>query len=260
MHVITDLNEFPSVTCGLTIGNFDGVHLGHQSILHELRKRLSPQEALAVFTFSNHPTHVLSPLTPLPLIYTLEHKLKVLSEQNVDYTILVPFTAEFANTPYDLFLTRLKQQIPFKHLILGQGSKFGKNKEGNEANVRKIASQLDFQVDYLPKLELAKDQLSSGHIRTLIAEGHLSQVNRCLGRPYSLYAPLHRQHNHHVLHVPHLCLPPTAIYPVQLKLEGSSYLGRAHIDRPHSSIRVDVVNHLPILITPPMAELIFLHD
>ncbi len=243
MQVITDSNTsiLPQRACALTLGSFDGMHRGHLSLLHHARALLPKNGTLAVYTFINHPTHVLSHLPPIPFIYTLEHKLKILQENGVDYTILSTFTKELAQTPFDQFLKHLKDTLHFTHLVLGEGARFGKDKQGNEANVKKCASELDFEVEYIPKMHLNEAMLSSGHIRTLIAQGAFSQVERYLGRPYSIYAPLFYENVHYMQLFQH-CLPPSGVYSTHLSIADKSYPAKAHVDRHSERIRIELEN------------------
>ena len=238
-------------------GTFDGVHLGHLSLIHRLRSLVSEKGLVLVYTFTNHPTYVLSHLPTIPFIYTLEHKCKILQEHNVDYTILSTFTKEFAETPFAQFLTNLKNKFHFSYLILGEGASFGKNREGNKENIQKLSKQLDFQVEYLPKLYIDGEPISSGRIRTLIAEGKFSLVEQCLGRPYSILAPLLLDKEHYHLSLDNVCLPPSAIYPVHILIGNTSYEGHAHIDRHSEKIRIDFVNP-PSHYHTTLVEVIFL--
>jgi riboflavin kinase/FMN adenylyltransferase len=257
MNIVTDINiSIPKKPCGLTIGNFDGVHLGHISLLQHMRSLLPKDIPLVVYTFINHPTHVLSHLPPIPFIYTLEHKLKILSENKVDYTVLSTFTKELAETPYNQFLLMLKEKIGFTFLVLGKGARFGKEKEGTEDKIRKCAEQLNFRVEYLPKLQFDHEILSSGHIRTLIAQGEFSQASRCLGRPYSIYAPLLFEKERCHMSLYQLCLPPSKTYPVHIIIGEKTYAGRARIDRHAQRIDIDF-DKMPPIHQTMNAEVIF---
>lgn len=246
MEIITD-SHIPFLNnCGLTIGTFDGVHLGHLFLLHYLRSKLPKNIPLVVYTFTNHPTHVLSHLTPIPLIYTIEHKLKILQELGVDYTILSPFTKEVAGTPYDQFLIHLKKIVGFAYLVLGEQASFGKNKEGDKKNVHNLSKQLDFHVEYLPKFQLNDEPLSSGRIRTLIARAEFVEASRCLGRPYSIYAPLRFNKGNYHMSLCQLCLPPTGTYSVQIVMHNKTLPGYAHLERRSEHIRIETKEpHFP---------------
>lgn len=156
----------------LTIGFFDGVHLGHQVLL----KRLRQHPHATILTFSNHPQSVFKPPAP-PLILPLEEKVALL-KTFADEVIVLPFTLEFAATTYDQLLS----QFNFSHLILGSGSVFGKNREGNEANIRAYAQKQSFIVEYIPKVLLYNEPVSSSRIRRAMAAGDTPLINQLLGR------------------------------------------------------------------------------
>jgi riboflavin kinase/FMN adenylyltransferase len=240
MLLITDLNAIPSIAqpCGLTIGSFDGVHLGHQALLRHLKSKLSSNGILAVFTFSNHPSQLFNPENPTPLINSPLQKVKLLEKYGAHFIFLIPFTAEFAQTPFQTFLQKLKQQLSFSHLVLGSGAALGKNKEGDEAHVRHLGEQLAYTVDYLPKVLEKAIPISSGRIRTLISQGLLHEVQSCLGRPYSLVGRLNQEQ---VLTLPGLCLPPERVYPVHIKTSSSTHLGMAYISPAKQILRIDLL-------------------
>src|SRR5690348_2397718 len=109
MLLLTDFNDIPPIDqpCGLTIGSFDGVHLGHQTLLKHLRAKLPSQGLVCVFTFSNHPSHLFTPQSPLSLICPPLQKMKLLETYGVDIAFLIPFTAEFAQISYEEFLKQM---------------------------------------------------------------------------------------------------------------------------------------------------------
>jgi riboflavin kinase/FMN adenylyltransferase len=227
MLLITDLREIPALSepCALTIGSFDGVHLGHQAILQHLKAKV-PGGKLTVFTFSNHPTHLFAPERPVPLICPPLQKVKHLADHGVDVVIMIPFTLKFSKTPFREFLSHLKKQLNFTYLTLGIGASFGKDKEGVEANVRKLATELSFTVDYLPKTIVSKDLVSSGRVRAALIQADFHQVQDCLGRPYSLMGRLNDSLQFFLTGI---CLPPEGIYPVRIKFHDTIHLGRAQI-------------------------------
>lgn len=156
----------------LTIGFFDGVHLGHQALL----KRLRQHPHATILTFSNHPQSVFKPPAP-PQILTLQEKMALL-KTFADEIILLPFTPELAATPYDQLLS----QFELSHLILGAGSSFGKNREGNESNVRAYAQKQGFIVEYIPKVYFNNEPVSSSRIRLALAANDTSLVHQLLGK------------------------------------------------------------------------------
>lgn len=257
MQMITEASALspPSTSRVLTIGNFDGVHLGHQHLLHHARTLATEEGEVIVYTFLNHPTHVLSHLPPTPWIYTIEHKLKILEEIGVNYTLLITFTKELAQTPYDTFLEELKRKLHFTHLVLGKGASLGKGKQGDEPHVRACAERLGFHVSYVSKLGRDDLPLSSGQIRRLIAEAALEKASHCLGRPYSIYAPLLLERSL-CMRLQQHCLPPSGIYSIHLNLEEENYKGKAFVERPEMYIRIKL-DDAPALPAQKCNELIF---
>ncbi len=260
MLIITDLNDAPPgfPPCGLTIGSFDGVHLGHQALLRELKRPLEPGAPIVVFTFSNHPSHLFTPNKAVPLICSPQHKAKLLGEYGVDLVILVPFTAKFSEFLFDQFLQLLMDKLSFTHLVLGTGATFGKQKGGNEANVRALAHQLQFQVEYLPKFNLHGSPVSSGRIRTLITQAKFAKVEECLGRPYSLLGRLGKaEDRHNFMEAKGLCLPPDGDYPVHLKVGVEELPARATVDTQKCLIYIEPARR-DILLTGIDTEVVFL--
>ncbi len=156
----------------LTIGFFDGVHLGHQALL----RRLSEYPHSTVLTFSNHPRQIICPPAPL-LILSLQEKIKLL-ESFIDEVIVLPFTQELSETPFD----QLLDQFELSHLILGAGSVFGKDRQGNEENVRKYAEKRKIIVEYFPKILFEDEPISSSRVRKALEEENIHLATQLLGR------------------------------------------------------------------------------
>lgn len=181
MIIAKQLQDIPSLSApiALTIGTYDGVHLGHQYLFQELKK----YGTAAVLTFSNHPAEVLNPHTAPPLIDTLDQKIRRLENNGIDLAIIVPFTSELAALSYDTFLKQVREHLPFSHLILGEGAVIGNRAQGTEQNIRALAKELDFEAIYLPKFTLDGEVVSSRKIRQLIETGNFEQAFNLLGRP-----------------------------------------------------------------------------
>jgi riboflavin kinase/FMN adenylyltransferase len=243
MLLITDLNDIPllSYPCGLTIGSFAGVHLGHQALLKHLKSKLPSNGILTVFTFSNHPSHLLTPDHLTPLICPPLQKVKSLVDYGADIVILIPFTAEFAKTSFREFLTQLKKKLNFSYLALGTGSTFGQNREGDESNVCKLAIELNFAADYLPKIIVGRAPVSSGRIRSSITQGAFHEAQDCLGHHYSLMGRLNVKNGFYHFFLPGICLPPKGIYPIRLKTHSKIYLARAYITPQEQWIQLDLI-------------------
>jgi riboflavin kinase / FMN adenylyltransferase len=181
--IVNSLEEIPPFDgpIALTIGMFDGVHLGHQHLLQELKKR----GKAAVLTFSHHPADTLRPGTAPPLLCTLEKKLNLLQKHGADLIIALPFTSSLATLSYDTFLKQIRRHLPFTTLVRGQGDAFGHNQEGTEENVRRLAQELNFEAVYLPKFMYDGEAVSSKKIRTLIEQGDFQKAFHLLkGAPW----------------------------------------------------------------------------
>jgi len=155
----------------LTIGFFDGVHLGHRALL----QRLSEHPHATILTFSNHPKEVLNPPAP-PLLLPLEEKLSIL-QQYADEVLVVPFNLELASITFEELLS----QFDLSHLLLGTGSVFGQGRKGDEEAVKRYAKSHGFTVEYLPKTLYDQEVVSSSRIRRALAAGNTSLANHLLG-------------------------------------------------------------------------------
>lgn len=220
MIISKSLEQIPSLKppIGLTIGTFDGVHLGHQSLFCSLREKVSSQGTVAALTFSNHPSELFNGHAPTLQLCTLEHKLKLLQAFGVDFVLLLPFDQQLAKKPFDLFLQDLKSHIGFSYLVLGEEASFGKNREGKPEAVKALASRLQFQVEYIAKTQMDKAPVSSGRIRKALQMGNFDAVEALLGRPYSILIDLEQcPLRNGSIPLSNLCLPPPGEYRIQVK-------------------------------------------
>ena len=250
IHDILSPLTLPEGPIALTIGNFDGVHLGHQAVLKRL-KASAPHTV--VYTFSNHPAEVLHD-APIMRLTTLTHRLALLENIGIDHVILATFTPDFAQQSAQTFLSSLKKQIPFSHLILGHDAVIGHDRK---RDLQALSLPLAFSLEYLPPITLNSQVVSSSAIRKHIQIGELAQASSLLGRPYSIAAvvqPGHgkgREIGFHTANLPveQLALPPFGVYAVQVKLHGQllpavANLGRAptiHTSRP-PCLEVHLIN------------------
>lgn len=222
--------SLPRVPTALTIGNFDGVHLGHQALLRHLRQIA---EQTIVFTFSNHPSEILHKTTTSYLT-TLPHRLALFKKIGIDNTILIPFSESFSKKTAKFFLAQLKETIPFTHLVLGHDAVIGHDRKNN---LYDLSEQLAFSLQYLEPILVDGKIISSSEIRRCILSGHLSDAERLLGRPYSIFATV--QHGCGKgrflgfqtanLSVEKLALPPLGVYVVDVKIHHETLLAVANL-------------------------------
>ena len=240
MQIAYSLEEIPTSAkpVVLTIGSYDGLHLGHQAVLEHLVQTARKQNLRSVvLTFSNHPTTVLRPANPIPLICTQVHKLKLFDKASIDMVILLPFTREFSEQSADQFLRKVRHAFHFQTLILGSDAHIGKNREGDQATVTALADQLGFSIEYFPDRLMDGQRISSNLIREAIRQGDLKQVAVLLGRPYSIYSTVLKGNGKGAtlgfptanLDVSGLCLPPLGVYAVALLEGGRKYHGVANL-------------------------------
>lgn len=171
----------------LMIGNFDGVHLGHQRIIEGARVLAAEQGArIALLGFEPHPLKVLAPEKAPKLLQTATQKRALLEHQRVDYCLIQPFTAELSRYSPEAFVASLKERVNFKFLLVGFNFRFGYRRQGTPETLKLLAPKHGFQVIEMPPCELDGKIVSSSRIRGLVAEGDLETAAGLLGRPYFL--------------------------------------------------------------------------
>lgn len=232
MKVITELTTPLTKPVVLTIGNFDGIHRGHQAVLSRVSSLAHEHGFLsAVVTFENHPTEVLKPENAVLRICSLPHKIRLLEKAGIDCVYLLRFTKELSQLSPNKFLHQLQDVIPFHYLILGDDARFGKDKEGSKEVIQTLALQMHFQIEYLGPLVFEGFPISSSRIRTLIQQGDFVQASVLLGRKYSIISSVIKQElNQITLDHTGLCLPTKErSYPVSLISQGITYDGTTTI-------------------------------
>jgi len=172
----------------VTLGNFDGVHLGHQEILARVRKRAEEIAGTSVvYTFHPHPFSVLTQGRQFLTITTLDEKLQLIEENGIDYVICEPFTLEFARiTAHQFVEDILSRRIGVKEIFVGEDYSFGSKRQGNVFYLMNMGKVLNFRVSILEAIPVGSIIVKSSKIREFIQLGEISVANRLLGRNYSL--------------------------------------------------------------------------
>ena len=172
----------------LTIGVFDGVHLGHKYLLSRLIELAGQQNLLsAVVTFDPHPQKMLSPKTRLPFLTDLDQRITLLKNEGVEAIIISPFTPELAQLSAYEFVSLLKKYIRMKGLVIGPDFALGRGREGDINALRTLGEDMDFTVTVVPPVMINDEVISSTAIREALAEGDLKRVHNLIGRPFSLH-------------------------------------------------------------------------
>ncbi len=183
----TSLDHILLNNAWVTIGSFDGVHLGHQKLLHEVT---SGAHAVGVpgvvLTFHPSPAVVLGRRTGAYCIDTTEERIIRLEAAGVDAVITLPFDLGLAETSARDFLIMLHSCLRFTHLFVGCNFAFGRNREGNVATIENLAGEIGFQVHATDLFSMEGEVLSSSRVRQEIARGNVETVERWLGRAYQL--------------------------------------------------------------------------
>ena len=172
----------------LTLGVFDGLHLGHQRIMQTVvdRAKLTGTVPTAI-TFDPHPRAVLHPASSPPLLQTLDQRLANFEVLGIKQAIVIPFTLDFAGQPAEAFLENIvRDRLHAKEVYLGKGFAFGKDRGGNIGMLRDVSSRLGFVADEVDEVQLRGRRVSSSKIRELLADGSVNLARRMLGRPYGV--------------------------------------------------------------------------
>lgn len=240
MKILHSLPLSTQPPVAITIGNFDGVHLGHKKVFEILRSRASEHHLpTCAITFSNHPTTVLTHSTPPPLICTQEHKEHLLKDAGIDLLYMIPFTKDIAEQTPEEFIKALRKVQPFDIMVLGSDATIGKDRMGTQEVLFDLAKRYGFALEYVPDELQEGQRISSRRIRECIQKGELNEASLLLGRPYSILGMVVEGsgrgagmgfHTANVV-VDGLCLPPLGVYAVIVHYRGHSYKGVANLGK-----------------------------
>lgn len=238
-----DKIEKPYKNAVITIGNFDGVHIGHQALFHEvIEKADSIDGTSVVMTFEPHPVRVLKQNGHLPLITLYEQKVELIENSGIDVLICVPFTKEFAAISAKEFVEDiLLKSIGMKAIVVGKDYTFGKNREGDINLLKFYAKNIGFEVIVADWIQASKNglgRISSTRTRELVMAGKVDEAQKLLGRYYQLRGVVTtgRDRGGKLLGFPtaninlhdELC-PKNGVYAVTVDCMGETFQGVANI-------------------------------
>jgi riboflavin kinase/FMN adenylyltransferase len=172
----------------LTLGVFDGLHLGHQLIMKTIVERARATGTVpTVLTFDPHPRALLHPESAPPLLQTFDQKIEALGVLGIEQTIVIRFDQNFAQIRAEDFLRSvIAERLHAKEVYLGCGFAFGHGREGNIELLRSVSQSLGFLADEVSEVRLRGRRVSSSRIRELLQQGHVNIARRMLGRPYGV--------------------------------------------------------------------------
>lgn len=242
MKLHTDINSFKAINPVVTIGTFDGVHLGHQKVIARLKQIAKTLRGESViFTFYPHPRLVTSPNEKnLRLLTTLKEKIKLFEKFGIDHLIVYHFNKEFSDLTYNDFVKNiLVDQLKTYCLVVGYDHKFGKDRAGGFEDLKKCASQYNFKIEKLDALSIEEDNVSSTKIRTALQNGTIKTANRYFGYKFALHGTvisgnqLGRKLGYPTANIEtsdkYKIIPGYGVYAVLVDVNGNIYKGMLNI-------------------------------
>jgi len=189
MQVEKELAELsPNKDMLLTVGVFDGVHLGHKYLISQLTEHAQQQNLLSgVVTFNQHPQEILSPQTKLPFLTDLATRAELLKNEGVEAIITLSFTRELAQLSARQFVSLLKKYLRMRGMVIGPDFALGRNREGTTNTLCALGQDMDFSVTVIPPIMVNGEMVSSTAIRKALADGDMKRVVNLIGRPFSLH-------------------------------------------------------------------------
>lgn len=189
MQVEEELAKFsPEAEMVLTIGVFDGVHLGHKYLISKLMEQAEQQNLLSgVVTFRQHPQEMLLPHIKLPLLTDLTQKTSLLKNEGVEAIITLSFTLALAELSAHQFVSLLKKYLKMRGMVIGPDFALGRNREGNADTLHTLGQEMDFGVTVIQPVTVNGEVVSSTAIRNALDNGDMKRALNLIGRPFSLH-------------------------------------------------------------------------
>ena len=242
MKIHNQIENFNALRPVVTIGTFDGVHLGHRKVISRLKEIAREHGGESViFTFYPHPRLVTAPdEANLRLLTTLAEKKEQFARSGIDHLIVFPFTKEFAELTYTGFVEEVLIKKLHTHcLVVGYDHKFGKNREGGYEYLQNCAETFGFEIEKLDVLLVDNAYVSSTHIREALEEGDIALANKFLGYRFTLHGTIvegqrvGRKLGFPTANIeasdPHKLIPGYGVYAVEAELEGHKFGGMLNI-------------------------------
>lgn len=244
MEIVVGLEalEKPYPATVLTIGNYDGVHLGHQKILSAVVKKAAEIKGTSmVMTFEPHPVKVITPEKEIKLLTTTEEKARLIEATGIHVLLLINFNKEFSSMlPDDFINEMLIRKLNVREIIVGDHYTFGRHKKGTIDLLKKQGKHHGFGVQAIKNVMIHGTIVSSSSVRSLLQKGSVSEVSKFLGRAYSIEGSVikGKGRGQKLLHIPTANIttpveiaPKDGVYAVVVHVRGSLYDGVANIGK-----------------------------
>lgn len=239
-QVLHDTDRLPQGAVVATIGMFDGVHLGHATLIDALKQQAAERGLKScVITFARHPQHVLRPGGNLRMIMPVEERVKLLSGMGLDYVVVMDFTPQLAANTSINFMRIMQERWGVKVLIVGYNHRFGHDRDATFASYVDNGRSIGIEVLKAPEYLGEYAPVSSTIVRGLIAAGKVDDACRCMGRPYRLSGEVvHGFHNGRGIGFPTAnvggmdpltILPHTGAYAVMVEVAGRRMMGMVNV-------------------------------
>ena len=240
MDTITSIEKIETIKESVvTIGNFDGLHRGHQVLIKKATEYARVNNMISVvFTFKNHPGNYFRP-NSIKNIITNDEKVKILKSMGVDYIINIPFDEYMTKiSGYDFVKGTLLDKLKSKKIIVGHDFTFARNKEGNIKLLQELSKQYGFSLDIVNPIKIDDVRVSSTYIRNLISDGNVENVYKYLGRNYKLSGEvIHSKKLGRTIGFPtanisineEMIVPKVGIYATKVYVNGKIYYGATNV-------------------------------
>lgn len=238
-HITTTMIHMDQDTA-ITLGNFDGLHMGHRRLISTMQQKAKEKGLRSVvFSFYPHPMFLFGNRTHQALIMSPEEKKRTIEEMGVDDYVEYPFTKEFSSmAPEDFAVGLIFQTMRCKVLVVGENYRFGKNHTGNVALLQELGAKYGVEVICIPAVMVQGERVSSTRVRTALVEKDLDLVNLLLTEPYFIYGEvvqgkqLGRTIGFPTVNIvadPHKLFPPNGVYATKSYYEGKWYEGVTNV-------------------------------
>lgn len=224
----------------LTVGTYDGVHLGHKFILNRIQQLAEAIGGESILlTFLPHPRLVLFPHNPLFLISTLEEKLELLAKIGIDHVVIMPFTKDFASIDAEEYISKiLVKNFHPSYIVVGYDHRFGRDRRGDMQLLHQYADHFHYNIEEIPAQTIDDISVSSTKVRQAVMDGNILDANTLLAHPYTIKGVVvHGDKLGRTIGFPtaniavskHKLIPALGVYACKVEIDGEKYMGALSI-------------------------------